>query len=686
MADPVQDHRPGEEEEEEEEEIDDSVSPSCHIHPAQTDLWQSYKTIKDAVLFAIDVSPTMLERPPPSDDKKAERDSATSAALKCAYQLMQQRIISNPNDMMGILLYGTDKTDTGDGDNTYPNCYLLASLDVPSAQDVKRLRDLVEDEEEAAKLLKPADKPANIGNVLFCANQIFTTRAPNFSSRRLFLVTDNDSPVKSKQDKDTAVTRARDLYDLGCTIDLFPISRPGHDFDRTRFFDDLIYPTSPSDPDAPIMPSATTKIAKSGDGISLLKQLLSSINSKAAPRRALFSLPMEIGPGFKISVKGFILIKRQEHVKSCYVWVGGEKVQIATSSTTHMADDTARVVEKTELRKAYKFGGDAVTFTPEEFTQIRQCFGDPVIRIIGFKSQDLLPIWANINKATFIYPSEADFIGSTRVFSALQQKLLNSKKMAIAWFIARRNAAPVFAAILPGAEQLNEEGDQVMPPGLWLVPLPFADDIRPPPEHATNTSFKATDELTDLMRKVVENLQLPKGVYDPSKYPNPDLQWFYKILQAMALEEEVPTEPDDKTKPKYKQIHKRSAEYLEEFGTIFESTYQALAKANPGISKAPPARKRAAASLSKASADEVDSDEAGKGPAKKKVKTEAKKEDASQVTLTDQDMADINNKGSISRQTVAVLKNFLKERGMSTAGKKIELVERTQEYLESKNL
>jgi hypothetical protein len=38
MADPVQDHRPGEEEEEEEEEIDDSVSPPYHIHPAQTDL------------------------------------------------------------------------------------------------------------------------------------------------------------------------------------------------------------------------------------------------------------------------------------------------------------------------------------------------------------------------------------------------------------------------------------------------------------------------------------------------------------------------------------------------------------------------------------------------------------------------------------------------------------------------
>jgi ATP-dependent DNA helicase 2 subunit 1 len=475
----------------------------------------------------------MLERPPKSEDKKADRDSATSAALKCAYQLMQQRIISNPNDMMGILLFGTKKTDLGDGDTTFQHCYLLADLDVPSAQDVKRLRDLVEDEEEAAELLQPSDEPASIATVLFCANQIFTTKAPNFSSRRLFLVTDNDNPAKTKQDKDTAVTRARDLYDLGCTIDLFPISRPGHGFDRATFYNDLVYPSSPSDPDAPVMPSSTAKVATTGDGITLLKQLLSSINSKATPRRALSSLPLELGPGLRIGVKGFILIKRQEHVKSCYVWVGGEKVQIVTSSTSRLSDDTARVVDKTEVRKAYKFGGEAVTFTPEEFIQIRQCFGDPIIRIIGFKPLNMLPIWANITKATFIYPSEADYIGSTRVFSALQQKLLQSKKMAVAWFIARRNAAPVITAILPGEERTDENGEQTMPPGLWLIPLPFADDIRKVPEQLDD-ALKTTGELTDIMRKVVENLMLPKGVYDPSKYPNPGKT--YTPLTAVAEE------------------------------------------------------------------------------------------------------------------------------------------------------
>ncbi|CAN9253843.1 unnamed protein product [Alternaria sp. RS040] len=660
MAAP-QDNRPGEEEEEE-EEIDES----------------SYKTIKDAVLFAIDVSPTMLEKPPKSEDKKAERDSPTSAALKCAYQLMQQRIISNPNDMMGILLFGTEKTDLKDGDNTFQNCYLLADLDVPSAQDVKRLRDMVENEEEAEEILKPTKDGASMATVLFCANQIFTTKAPNFSSRRLFLVTDNDYPVKVKADKDTAVTRARDLYDLGCTIDLFPISQPDHTFDRSRFYDDLVYPTSPSDPDAPVAIPSTTKVAKSGEGISLLKQLISSINSKAAPRRALFSLPMELGPDLRIGVKGYILIKRQEHVKSCYVWVGGEKPQIAVSTTTQMANESARAIEKTELRKAYKFGGDAITFTPEEITQIRQCFGEPVIRIIGFKPISSVPIWTNTNKSTFIYPSEADYIGSTRVFSALQQKLLKSQKMGLVWFIPRRNAAPTLAALIPGEERINEEGEQLMPPGLWLVPLPFADDIRQfptPPEQP----LKTTDALTDKMRLIIEQLQLPKGIYDPSRYPNPDLQWFYRILQALALEEELPVQPEDKTIPRYKQIDKRCGEYIEDYGKEFEEAYAQQQKSALAHRTKPTAKKRPGGG-----ADGEDK------PAAKRVKKEpmVKAEDGGEEEdgMTDQQMADLNNSGKISKQTVAVLKQWLSARGQSIGGKKAELLERVQEYLEGKGL
>lgn len=185
----------------------------------------------------------MLTAPPSINSKKTERDTPASAALKCAYTLMQQRIISHPNDMMGVLLYGTEETkfqedDQYGGGLSYPHCYLLNDLNIPSADDVKALRSLVEDEQVSKKVLIPNADSVSMANVLFCANQIFTTRAPNFQSRRLFIVTDDDDPHKSDRAlKSSATVRAKDLYDLGVTIELFPISRPDHEFDRSKFYD-----------------------------------------------------------------------------------------------------------------------------------------------------------------------------------------------------------------------------------------------------------------------------------------------------------------------------------------------------------------------------------------------------------------------------------------------------------------
>lgn len=179
-----------------------------------------------------------------SDPKKSTKESPATAALKCAYHLMQQRIISNPRDMLGVLLYGTKESrfynedESSRGDLSYPHCYLFTDLDVPSAQEVKTLRALAEDEGEARDILAPSEERVSMANVLFCANQIFTSKAPNFSSRRLFIVTDNDNPHSdSKSLRSAATVRAKDLYDLGVIIELFPISRSDAEFDNSKFYD-----------------------------------------------------------------------------------------------------------------------------------------------------------------------------------------------------------------------------------------------------------------------------------------------------------------------------------------------------------------------------------------------------------------------------------------------------------------
>ncbi|KAJ5637189.1 hypothetical protein N7490_007068 [Penicillium lividum] len=622
----------------------------------------SFRAVKDAVLFAIDISSSMLTPRASSNPKNSGDESPASAALKCAYHLMQQRIISDPGDMIGILLYGTqsskfyDEDGDGTGDLSYPHCYLFTDLDVPSAQEVKELRSLAEDEEEAKKILKPSNEPVSMANVLFCANQIFTSKAPNFLSRRLFIVTDDDNPhAENKALRSASTVRARDLYDLGVTIELFPISRVDHQFDTSKFYDDIIYKASPSDGEAPAYLKPDTSLSTvQGDGITLLNSLLSSINSRSVPKRSIFSnTPLEIGPNLKISVNGYLLLRKQQPARSCYVWLGGEKPQIAKGVTTLLADDTAHTVEKSEIRKAYKFGGEQVSFSSEEQLALRD-FGEPVIRIIGFKPLDTLPIWANTKHPTFIYPSEEDYIGSTRVFSALQQKLLKDRKLALVWFIPRRKASPVLGAMIAGAEKIDENGVQKIPPGMWIIPLPFADDVRKNPECGFTP---APEPLIDAMKQVCET---------PDNTDNmAALQWHYRILQALALDEDHPGTPEDKSLPKYRQIDKRAGEYVlqwaEELDAQNEKIFGGTAATKTLVKRGP-----------------KNEGEYPGGPPPKKTKVEVGASDA------DAEIKMNMEKGTLSKLTVATLKEFLNAHGRSAAGKKADLVDRVEQYFEEK--
>lgn len=326
-----------------------------------------------------------------------------------------------------------------------------------------------------------------------------------------------------------------------------------------------------------------------------------------------------------------------------------------------MAEDTARVVQKVEIKKSYKFGGSQVLFTPEEQKQLKD-FGPPGLRIIGFKPQSMLPYWASVHKSTFIYPSENEYVGSTRVFSALWEKLLKDKKMGLGWYIARKNANPAIVAILPSAEKLDPTtNQQVFPAGLWLYPLPYADDLR---SVSAPSPIVAPDQLIDNMRVIVQQLQLPKAQYNPRNYPNPSLQWHYRILQAMALEEEPPdvAEAEDKTIPKYRQINKICGQYIANWGQTLASEYDEWRNKKQNTLKR----------------DHDDDDI--EVPKKKKVlvKSSAKK-------LGEMDKEDLKNlveNGGLEKLKVADLKEWLLGKGLNGVGRKADLIERVEQWVE----
>lgn len=155
--------------------------------------------------------------------------------------------------------------------------------------------------------------------------------------------------------------------------------------------------------------------------------------------------------------------------------------------------ESSQVIPKETVQRAFKYGGEHIVFSQEELKQIRN-FGEPILRILGFKPISTLRFWDNLRPSYFIYPSDASVAGSIRTFASLHKKLLKDELMGIAWLIPRRNQAPVFAAVIPQAEELDEKGAQSTPPGMHCVILPFLDDIRANPvdETVTGYLFKGT--------------------------------------------------------------------------------------------------------------------------------------------------------------------------------------------------
>ncbi|KAI0974510.1 hypothetical protein F4678DRAFT_470506 [Xylaria arbuscula] len=625
-----------------------------------------YKAQKDALIFAIQVSESMLQPPPESEDKKASKDSAALAALKCAYQVMQQRIISNPKDMIGIVLFGTAKTKTTDIKLPDSHCYLLTDLEVPAADDVKALRSLVEEGEDVDEILTPSKKPADMVMLLRLVLHLFQTRAPNFGSRRLFIITDNDDPcagMKRNPSWDPAVG-AKDIHDHGCTIELFPITHQDSNFDTSKFYDDIIY----RDPVLDEASSGKVAPAESGGGLDLLHSLVSNINSRQTPKRAYFSgMPFELGPGLTISVKGYNITQKQVPARSCYIWLEGERPQVAVGETARLTEDSARTVENYEVKKAYKFGSEYVYFTDEEQKSIKQ-FGGPCIRIVGFKDRSLLKFWASIKKSTYIFPSEEGYVGSTRVFTAVWQKLLKSKKVGVAWHIARKNGNPQLVAVIPSRATSDvKSGTQYMPAGLWLYPIPFVDDVRDGPE--TGRVIRTTNALTDRMNKVVQQLQLPGGTYNPSKYPNPALQWHYKILQALALEDVVPDQPEDATVPKYRAIHKRCGGYIQEWSQVASDVLGQIQE-----------QKKIKREL------ESHDDDDERRPAKKARAVTTKDGNTGEDGLNTAELRPRYDAGTLSKLTVAELRSAMTRQGLDTKGLKKDLVERLEQWMDALGL
>jgi len=259
-----------------------------------------------------------------------------------------------------------------------------------------------------------------------------------------------------------------------------------------------------------------------------LDQLVTKIHQKEIKKRTLFKIPFHISEDLTIGVEGYNIVSEQK--KNSYIWIDDKSGKVADLSTTWICHDTTQPLFPSDFKYSYVYGGKLVVFTKDELFKIRN-FGKPGLTLLGFKPKSKLKFQYNIKHPYFIYPDENQYVGSYSVFAHLLEAMNKMEKIAICNFIPRTNSSPRLVALLPQAEERDQNDVQLFPPGFNVIPLPFADDIRDVKNSACD---RASDELDVEFGKIVKGINNKEG-YNPRTINNPYLQKFYLNLQTIAL-------------------------------------------------------------------------------------------------------------------------------------------------------
>ena len=113
---------------------------------------KAFENVRDNVIFLIDVQPLMVRDPPESrgggggqekgneeDEDDEEKASGLRIALEVAERMMKNKIMSSPNDKVGVVCFNSREMKNA---HSFQNVHQLVPLDVPSAYHIEKISEL----------------------------------------------------------------------------------------------------------------------------------------------------------------------------------------------------------------------------------------------------------------------------------------------------------------------------------------------------------------------------------------------------------------------------------------------------------------------------------------------------------------------------------------------------------------
>ena len=644
---------------------------------------EEFLPTKDIIIFLIDCSPSMHKETKDSSSQKIT--TPISTILKVTENFLKTKVISNQNDLFGIVLFNTSITDN---EMNFEGVNTLFKIEAPNAFNIKKIKlmslncdpDINKEnyKKELDEIFKPIEdnKINYLNNAMWIVQSLLKNYDKKIYKRRIFLFTDNDDPIPNIQEKNICIQRAKDMYDSDITIELFPMNFDNKRFNLSNFYSQIIPANSDDDLDG-----GNDNLLSIEQCTDRLRELTKRIRQKEIKKRTLGKCPFFLTNNTKIYMNVYSTVKKSTRGKIYTVDAKTNKLLKGLNSI--QCKDTGTELYPEQVGTYQLYGNKRIIFSKEEMNKIK-FFEEPGMKLLGFKSIESIKPYYNVHESYFIYPNELFSNGSGTLVDAMIKQMLNKNKCAIVKFVSREGSVVKICALIPQAEKYDEDYFQT-PPGFNMVILPWADDIRSNSEIMAKYPKelpKVSDEQSDLAKKIIKKMNIS---FDCRAFENVELQKFYSTLQALALEENNIEQVDDNMQPHTEGLEK-VLDGLDEtfrqsiFGKEGGKTSEVCEKYVKGNRNKKRSRSKSKSDVS----------EESRSQSKKKRKKKKKKEDSDEDekeeqggNYSDEIIRKMMNNKKLEKMTVPELKDICRIRNISTKGlKKVDILEKIKNYLE----
>ena len=513
---------------------------------------QEFVPMKDIIIFLIDCNLSMHQEQKENSSQKIT--TPISTILKVMENFLKTKIISNQNDLFGIVLFNTTKSNNEmnfDGVNT------LFKVEAPNAFNIKRIKIMslncdpeinkMNYKKELNEIFSPIEEitNSNLNNALWIVHSLLKNYDKKIYKRRIFLFTDNDDPISNIQEKNICIQRAKDMNDSDITIELFPMNFDNKRFNLSNFYAQIIPYNSDED-------GGNDNLLSIEQCTDRLRELTKRIRQKEIKKRTLGKCPFFLTNNTKIYMNVYSTVKRSN--KGKIYTVDGKTNKLLKGLNSIQCKDTGTELYPEQVGTYQLYGNKRIIFSKEEMNKIK-FFEEPGMKLLGFKSIESIKPYYNVHESYFIYPNELFSNGSGTLVDAMIKQMLNKNKCAIVKFVSREGSVVKICALMPQAEKYDEDYFQT-PPGFNMIILPWADDIRSNSEIMAKYPKelpKVNEEQSELAKKIIKKMNIS---FDCRAFENVELQKFYSTLQALALEENNIEQVDDTMQPHTEGLEK----------------------------------------------------------------------------------------------------------------------------------